>query len=190
MLVDFLVISLLVGLFRGGKLKGLAQIPIKNIEFIFLSFAIRYLPLILKGSLFDLAVRLNWLVVTISYMLLLYVLTTNMHIKAVGLVALGVFMNYLVIFANGWKMPVSIWALELARLEDLKELLFDPNYLYHTALDSTTKLRFLADVIPMPPPYPKPRVFSLGDFTMSLGLFFVIQKYMKPVTTKEIHMTN
>ena len=49
MLVDFLIISLLVGLFRGGKPKDLVEIPIKNIEFIFMSFAIRYLPLILKA---------------------------------------------------------------------------------------------------------------------------------------------
>jgi hypothetical protein len=181
MLVDFLVISLVVGLFRGGRLKGIAQIPIKNTELIFLSFVIRYLPLILHGSLLNWAIRFNWLVVTISYILLLYALTTNLHIKAIGLVALGVILNYLVIFANGWKMPVSLWAVEITRLEGLKELLFDSNYLYHKALDSTTKLRFLADVIPMPPPYPKPRIFSIGDFVMSLGLFFVIQKYMKPV---------
>lgn len=180
MLVDFLIISLLVGLFRGGKIKGLAKIPIKNTEFIFLSFVIRYIPLLLKSPLYDLAVRFNWLVVTISYMLLLYALITNLHIRAIGLVALGVFLNYLVIFANGWKMPVSIWAVELTRLDGLKELLFDPNYIYHKALDSTTKLWFLADVIPMPPPYPKPRVFSIGDLVMSLGLFFLIQKYMKP----------
>ncbi|HHV18783.1 MAG TPA: DUF5317 domain-containing protein [Thermoanaerobacterales bacterium] len=190
MLVDFLIISLLVGLFRGGKLKDLVEIPIKNIEFIFMSFAIRYLPLILKGSLLNLAIRFNWLVVTVPYMLLLYALITNFHIRAMGLVALGVFMNYIVIFANGWKMPVSLWALELTRLEGLKELLFDPNYLYHTAVDSTTKLKFLADVIPMPPPYPKPRVFSIGDLTMSLGLFFLIQKYMKPVIAKKIHTTD
>jgi hypothetical protein len=185
MLVDFLIISLVIGLFRGGRIKGLAQIPIKNTELIFLSFVIRYLPLILKGPLFDLAIRFNWLVVTISYTLLLYALTTNLHIKAIGLVVFGIFLNYLVIFANGWKMPVSLWAVELTRLEGLKELLFDSDYLYHKALDSTTKLWFLADVIPMPPPYPKPRVFSIGDLAMSLGLFFVIQKYMKPAKAKE-----
>lgn len=180
MLVDFLIISFLIGLFRGGSIKGLAKIPFKNLELIFLSFIIRYLPLILRGSILELAIRFNWLIVTISYMLLLYALTKNIHINAVGLVTLGVFLNFLVISANGWKMPVSLWAVDVTNLDSLKVLLFDSEYLYHKAIDSTTRLKFLADVIPMPPPYPKPRVFSIGDLAMGLGLYFVIQKYMQP----------
>jgi len=182
MLVDFLIISIVVGLLRGGRIRDLAKIPIKNVELFFLSFAIRYLPLILKGPLLNIAVNFNWLFVTISYMFLLFTLISNKHIKALRLVAFGVFLNYLVILLNGWKMPVSLWAVNITGLQGLKELLFDTDYLYHTVLDSSTRLPFLADVIPMPPPYPKPRIFSIGDLVMSLGLFLSIQKYMKPLT--------
>ncbi|HHX23555.1 MAG: DUF5317 domain-containing protein [Tepidanaerobacteraceae bacterium] len=180
MLVDFLVISFIVGLLRGGNIKQLTEAPFKHIELIFLSFIVRYLPLILPGSLIDYAIRYNWLVVTLSYAILLYFLISNLHIKAVSMVAIGVFLNLLVIIVNGGKMPVSLWAVEVTNLEDLRELLYDPNYLYHTVLDSSTKFKFLADIIPIPPPYPKPRVFSIGDFLMGTGLFLVIQKYMLP----------
>ena len=51
-----------------------------------------------------------------------------------------VFLNLLVIIVNGGKMPVSLWAVEVTNLEDLRELLYDPNYLYHTVLDSVLSL--------------------------------------------------
>lgn len=184
MLVDFLIISLLVALFRGGRIKGLVDMPLKNTALIFLSFIIRYLPLILNGSTLKLVIDHNLAIVTISYILLLYALVKNWHIKGMNIVTFGVFLNLLVIAANGGKMPVSLWAIEVTQLESLKPLLFDVEYLYHKALDNTTKLSFLADVIPLPPPYPKPKVFSLGDLAMGVGMFFIIQKYMKVSSKK------
>ncbi|WP_422447597.1 DUF5317 domain-containing protein [Thermoanaerobacterium sp. DL9XJH110] len=178
MLIDFLVISIAVGLIRRGNFRGLAAIPLRKVEFIFLSFIIRYLPLFLRGRLYELAVKYNVIIAAAAYAALLYGLASNWHIKAMRPVALGVFLNFLVIAVNGGKMPVSLKAVETAGLADLKLLLFDRNYLYHAAVNSATKLKFLGDVIPLPPPYPKPRVFSIGDFIMGLGIFFTIQQAM------------
>lgn len=178
MLVDFLIASILIGLLRRGKLKSLGEIPFRGIEAIFASFFVRFLPLMLKGSLYEVAVKFNIVIVAISYFLLLYALLLNWKIRPMRLVALGVFLNFLVIMANGGKMPVSVPLALAVGLEDLVPLLSDPEYLYHTAVDGSTKLSFLGDVIPLPPPYPKPRVFSLGDLAMGLGIFFTLQEAM------------
>jgi len=188
MLFDVLLLSILIGLLRRGSFKNLSEISIKNIGLIFLSFAIRYLPLMLKGSLFDVAIRYNIYIAVISYILLLVCLFSNLHIKGMWMVALGVFLNFAVITLNGGKMPVSLWAVGVTRMFDLKPQLFDPNYLYHVAINSATRLSFLGDVIPIPPPYPKPRIFSLGDLAMGIGLFFIIQQAMlkKKLTSGKI----
>ncbi|MDI3481807.1 MAG: hypothetical protein PWQ97_1462 [Tepidanaerobacteraceae bacterium] len=178
MLIDFVVISIITGLLRGGSFKKLSSIPLKRLELIFFSFILRYLPLYLKGNALHVASRYNLAIASISYLLLLYALFCNWHIKAMRLVTIGVVLNFAAIAANGGKMPVSIPALDMTGLNELKPLLFDPSYLYHKAVDSTTKLRFLADILPLPPPYPRPRVFSIGDLLMGIGIFIIIQRAM------------
>lgn len=178
MLVDFLLASIVIGLIRRGNLMGLADIPLKKIEGVFLSFALRYLPLVLKGELFEIAARYNTLLVAVSYLILLYVLMINWRIKPLRLVTFGVLLNFIVILANGGKMPVSVPAATAVGLHDLIPLLTDPKYLYHTAVSGSTKLTYLGDILPLPPPYPKPRVFSIGDLAMGLGVFFTLQKAM------------
>jgi len=188
MLIDFVVISIIVGLLRRGNFKNLSGIPLRKVEFIFISFIIRYLPLVLKGSLLEAAARFNIVIVSVSYLLLLYALLSNWHIKSMRLILLGVFLNFIVIAVNGGKMPVSIPALNIVGLDELKPLLFDPSYLYHAAIDPASRLNFLGDIFPLPPPYPRPRVFSIGDLLMGIGIFLTIQQAMlkKKLTSGKI----
>ncbi|MGB9813002.1 MAG: DUF5317 domain-containing protein [Thermovenabulum sp.] len=175
MLVDVMIISVIIGLLRKGSFSNLAKLPLKNLHLIFLSFMIRYIPFFLKGSLHIFAVKYNIFFVLVSYGLLMYAITSNFHLSPMKPAFFGVLLNALVIVANGGKMPVSIKALETAGLNYLKPLLFSSDYLYHTVMDASTKLGFLGDIIPLPPPYPRPRVVSIGDIILGIGIFWLIQ---------------
>ncbi|ADL08446.1 conserved hypothetical protein [Thermosediminibacter oceani DSM 16646] len=177
-MIDFMIISFIIGFLRKGNLKGLSEIPLRRLEIIFASFIIRYMPLFLKGSLKEFASNHIIAISIISYTLLLCGLFSNWHIKPLRPVAIGVFLNFLVIVANGGKMPVSLWAVDAAGLQDYKADLFNPDYLYHTALTPSTRLAILGDIIPLPRPYPNPRVFSIGDLLMAAGVFILIQEAM------------
>mgnify|MGYP000140951698 CR=1 FL=1 len=175
MLVDVMIISVIIGLLRKGSFSNLAKLPLKNLHLIFFSFFVRYIPFYLKGDFHVFAVKYNIFFVIISYGLMLYAIASNFHLKPMVLSALGVFLNAVVIVANGGKMPVSLKALEIANLNYLRPLLFSNDYLYHTALGAYTKLQFLGDIIPLPPPYPRPRVVSIGDIILGIGIFWLIQ---------------
>lgn len=178
LLVDFMILSMTIGLLRGGSLQRLAEIPIKRPELIFLSFIIRYLPVILGGSLKGYIVQHMSILSLISYGLLLYSLLSNWHLKPLRIATLGVLLNFLAIIANGGKMPVSLWAVDVAGLGDFKQELFSPLYPYHAAMTSETKFKLFGDILPLPKPYPNPKVFSLGDVLMGLGVFTLIQEAM------------
>jgi len=178
MLVDVIVLAIIVGIIRGGNILNLAKLPLKNLNLIFLSFVIRYIPFYLKGDLHLFAVKYNIFFVVISYGLMLYVLFSNFHLKPMLICFLGIFLNAMVILANKGKMPVSLKALEMAKLNDLLPLLFSEDYLYHTAVNAWTKLIILGDIIPLPPPYPRPRVVSIGDILLGIGVFWLIQMGM------------
>ncbi|MCG0275308.1 MAG: DUF5317 domain-containing protein [Thermosediminibacteraceae bacterium] len=178
MLLDFMALSIIVGILRRGKFKNLAEIPLKKVEIIFLSFIIRYIPLFMKSSFKEFFSEYMLLISVTSYVLLLYGLCSNWHLKPMRLVALGVLLNFLAIIASGGKMPVSLWAVDAAGLEEFKSDLFNPDYPYHVAMTSTTRLKIFGDIIPLPRPYPRPKVFSIGDLLMAIGVFFLVQEAM------------
>ncbi len=100
-----------------------------------------------------------------------YGLYQNRHLKSLYLVLLGLFLNTLVIFANGGHMPVSLETLRRAGIEGWEELLRNKGDAVHTLLDESTRLPFLGDVIPLPP---LRKAASLGDLFILAGIAGVV----------------
>ncbi|MCD6574886.1 DUF5317 domain-containing protein [Candidatus Aerophobetes bacterium] len=177
MLLDVLVFSLIIAFLRKGKLSRLAEIKFRRIELIIVPFVLQYV-LVLAGEK-----GVSWFegwgnyLYLISYTLLLIGIWGNRHIKEMRVFGIGVLLNFLVIAVNKGKMPVSLEALKKAGMQDMLPLLKSKTYVVHTILTANTKLKFLADIIPLPPPYPRARVVSVGDIVMGVGIFLLIQNY-------------
>ncbi len=69
-----------------------------------------------------------------------YGLYQNRHLKSLYLVLLGLFLNTLVIFANGGHMPVSLSALHRAGIGEFEAILRTKGDAVHALLDETTRL--------------------------------------------------
>ena len=78
-------------------------------------------------------------------------------------------------------MPVSIKALKFSKLYNELTLLEEGRILTHVLIDKSTKLSILSDIIPIPKPYLFPKIISLGDILIAIGLFVLIQTYMKDI---------
>ena len=95
-------------------------------------------------------------------------LVLNRRVAGIGLVAVGLGLNAVVVAANG-AMPVSQTAIEIAGAESLS----DPRHVEHgvhlrnEALTPGTRLVPLSDVLPVPP---LGKVLSLGDVVIAAGL--------------------
>jgi hypothetical protein len=103
-----------------------------------------------------------------SQVLVAIFLVLNRRIAGVGLVALGLSLNALVVASNG-AMPVSPAAVRVAGAESLS----DPRHVHHgvhlrnEALTPATRLVPLSDVLPVPP---IEKVLSFGDLVIAAGL--------------------
>jgi hypothetical protein len=100
------------------------------------------------------------------------------------LIFIGVLLNFIVMAANGGRMPVSPEAASILDpffIEALKNGLYGK----HTLITESTRLALLGDIIPLSAPYPKEQVISLGDVVMNIGVFFFIQKLMVKQKVKE-----
>lgn len=178
MLVDTAVASMVVGKLRGGTFSSLGEMPLKRVDCIIASFAIEaaVVALGLRGAAFVSSVAPYAFFV--SYALLLYAIWANRHIRWMLLTGIGVALNFVVIIANGMKMPVSADMLTAVGMAQQVTAIQSGKVLTYRLVDATTRLWQLGDVIPIGQPYPIHRVVSLGDVVMSLGVFLLIQHEM------------
>jgi len=177
-LIEGLVLSLVVGKIRGGKFKGLGQTPIRNVWLFILAFILEFATLFAASAGVSLVADYIMYLHTASYILLFAAIISNREHRSMWLVLLGSMLNFLVIFINGGAMPVAVEALNNKGLYDYAQMISTGGMVTHQPLTDLTKLPFLADIIILPAAYPLPKVHSIGDIIISLGIFLFVQKAM------------
>lgn len=176
--VYVIIISIVIGLFRKGKLSSLSQISIKKIELIVLACLIQGGIIFLGSKEIKFVLDYSPYMIIFSYIVLLLAVWYNKTLKGIKIIALGIIFNFIVIVANGGHMPVLLSSLYKVGLNDFALVLKEGTYITHILISEETLFRFLADVIPLSPPFPDPSVVSVGDFLMFYGVFSLIQNAM------------
>lgn len=176
--VYVIIISIVIGLFRKGKLSSLSQISIKKIELIVLACLIQGGIIFLGSKEIKFVLDYSPYMIIFSYIVLLSAVWYNKTLKGIKIIALGIIFNFIVIVANGGHMPVLLSSLYKVGLNDFALVLKEGTYITHILISEETLFRFLADVIPLSPPSPDPSVVSAGDFLMFYGVFELIQNAM------------
>jgi hypothetical protein len=158
------VLAVIVGLLRGGRLDRLEHLGIKGLAFVWLALGMRVAAgmLAVRGFLFG-----PWFQVG-AYVIFLYIMGRNLSLPGLKVFGLGSLLNFIVIVFNGGTMPVSVEAIAAAGI--VREPVGT-----HSLLGAETRLWFLADVIPVRWP---PQVLSVGDLLIVVGIFMFIQHRM------------
>lgn len=177
MLIDAFVLSVIVGLVMGGSLSGLSRIPVRRPGLFVAACGLQFVMVNFSDQ-WSWVVRYSLVLYMLSYVFLFLGLYVNRHIKAGRILAAGIMLNFLVIVLNGGRMPVSIPAAHAAGLGEFVDYIGSGIYPTHTLINDSTRLWFLGDIIPIPPPYIRPRVFSIGDAVMAVGVMLLVQAYM------------
>ena len=154
-----LLCAVVTGYVGGGRLDGLAELHLRRRLLVVIAFAAQ-----LAGSV---AGDLAWGIgVIVSAVAMGGFLLANRGLRGMGLVALGLAANALVISLNG-AMPVSADASGRAGLSTQSLLRgTDPR---HELAGSATRLHWLGDTIPVLVPV-RPDVASPGDLLVLAGL--------------------
>ena len=164
------VLGVLLGWVTGGRLRNLERLQLRWGWLILASLAIQVLifPLGPADPLLPYAtVPLHFL----SYGLLALFLGLNLRHWPLGLLALGLAANLVVIAANGGYMPASAEALRRAGMDEVAQTLLTQGRLGNVVLmGEGTRLNFLGDWLWLPRWVPFSAAFSLGDFLIGLGL--------------------
>jgi hypothetical protein len=168
----------------------LSEISLKKIELIVLACLIQGGIIFLGSRNIKFVLDYSSYMIIFSYIMLLLAVWYNKDLKGIKIITLGIIFNFIVIVVNGGHMPVLLSSLYKAGLDDFALILKEGTYVTHTLVTEKTLFRFLADVIPLSPPFPDPSVVSAGDFLMFYGVFSLIQNAMLKKQNSEIRSQN
>lgn len=189
MIIESVGTSLVVGKLRKGKFSNLKDAEIHKWYFIVAAFLLEFASVILSNKGFAFFSQQIFLIHFASYSLLFIGMYFNINKLSFKLILLGTFLNFIVIMLNGGRMPVSQDAMVQAGLTADLAALQNGEIITHTIITKNTILQFLGDIFLLPKPYPKPKVFSLGDVFMAVGVFMYIQEAMVKRTFKKKQST-
>ena len=182
MFIEAILISIIIGFLRGGKLRRFKFVNYKTIWVLILGMLIQYILIFLNridevSSINKILLYTKPLLI-FSYILILIGIVANIKFKSLWVALIGFMMNFLVIITNGWKKPILLKGIELTNTPGLKEIIEMGNSEIYVPIGKNTKHPMLGDIIVFSNPYPISRIISLGDLVISLGIFTMIQEIM------------
>ncbi len=174
--------AVLIGLLRGGSLQRLAGLPLRWPWVALVAFGLQiyliYFPEPVSKGLASPRVTL----LILSYALLLVVIWQNRTLSGFWLIGAGLLSNFAVMLLNGGYMPITLEALTQVG-HSRNALSSEPGARVLATKDivlprEATIGWWLSDIFVLPPPFPIPSVFSVGDMLIALGVFWLIQDGM------------
>ncbi len=173
MLVETIATSGFVLLIRKGKFASLKRLRINGWYFLILSVILQ--TLLSKSIIPD---SFHYTTIISSYTLIVLCLLLNIRRLSIKIALVGVVLNFIVIAFNNGYMPVSLPCLIFAGY-DISSIVGNRLDTFHALITASSPFNFLADIIPIPEPYPFPKVLSIGDFFLMVGVFLFFQD-LKP----------
>ena len=173
MMFLFVLIGLLLGFARGGRLDHIDRELPEGLLLPVLAFVAEFLAV--RSGFFPAWIQLN-----LVYFLLFWFVWRNRRRGAWPLwFGAGTLLNYLVIAANGYRMPVA--PNLLAGLPEPTAAALAAGEIFgYTLADASTRLVFLGDVVSVPFLGEFVGFASLGDFFLGVGAGLLAYRLTKP----------
>lgn len=185
MLVESVGTSIVVGKLRGGSFSNIKDASLEKWYFFVSGFLVEFSAVYLASKGVSFFIENILFIHFLSYLLLFIGIYFNRSIFAFKIVFIGILLNFLVIMANGGQMPVSGEAMVSIGLIENMNNIRDGKIITHTLINNHTVLKYLGDIFVLGKPYPRPKIFSIGDVIMALGIFLYIQEIMIKKLKKE-----
>ena len=167
-----LIVAIAVSYLRGGRLRHLADAPLRLSWLLFAGVAVQVGVNLAagRGWLPDAGLS-GWSLLLLSQLLVIAFLIANRQLPGTWLIAGGLLLNAVVIAANQ-AMPVDPAAIRAIGMEGAT---VPPGK--HTLMTEATRLPWLADIIPVPP---LRSIISVGDLVLGAGVVPLTHALMTP----------
>lgn len=177
MYVEAILIGLLIGTIRNGRITHFNAARFKGWGLAFFAFLLFVSPyvLVLFGVDFE---AIQWLPFGAMGIVALVALV-NFDRKGMKWIFLGTAMNMVVMGLNSGFMPMDIVRMQALGFESFAESVSSGMVInYMDVREAFSYTGIFSKIIPLPDFYPFARVLSIGDFVVSIGVAVLIQNEM------------
>jgi len=163
--------------YRRQAFSRIAAIPLHSAWLVLLAVALQ-IPILRSPSGPPEELVLQQGLFLASHLLLLVFVWLNRHIFGIVIVGIGVILNLAAILFNTGYMPITPQTLVRinpgSSIEDWQE---GHHYGYSKDIirnQDDTQLWALSDILILPPPFPQPTAFSMGDLVIAAGIIILL----------------
>lgn len=169
LLVYFVIAALPIGYLAGGSLNNIRYARLRLAILPCAAFLLEA-SISLIGKLVD-APPSEWLgkVVCLEYLLLTIFIWINHRMRGMDMLGAATLVNFIVIAANGFRMPVTPIIYEYPQLYHFVERIQTGQLPEYVLVDWDGPLWFLGDTLPL-----GNGLASIGDLMMALGVMILI----------------
>ncbi len=163
--------------FRGRGFSRLAALPLRSAWLALLALVLQW-PLLRAPTGPAQSLRIQQALFLLSHLLLLVFIWQNCRLAGIRIVGLGVICNLIAIVANGGFMPITPPTLvQINPSTTLERWPMGLHYGHSKDLilaRSDVRLWALSDILVVPPPFPWPTAFSVGDLLIAVGIVVLL----------------
>lgn len=184
------IIGIIAGYLRGGRLKNIIQRPLKHVWLAVSGFLVQ-IVIFSDIPAFQLENPALAVFYGISYLLIFAFVIVNRKVPGIILIGVGMILNATAIFANGGHMPTSLENFEKTGIEqsEVEALRQGSTTNNSQVITDDTILPWLGDIFYIPSWMPFSNVFSIGDLFITAGVCMYFIFCMKPVH-QPVHQGN
>ncbi len=177
MIIEAIIIGIIIGIFRRGKLSRLEYLRI-NLSPLIIVALISYISIIVMnlGSL-DFNSSLYNVFLILTYALIIIVLTFNLDKKFMFLPLIGVMMNFICMCVNSFRIPVKNDIILSLYGQETSNLLLTNKIKYFIPAEDAS-LSILGKIFSISDYYIYDVILSIGDIIIFIGIILIIQELM------------
>ncbi len=177
MIIEAIIIGIIIGTIRKGKLSRLEYLKVNLSPLIILAL-ISFLSIIVMNlGLLDFNSSLYNVFLILTYALIIIVLTFNLDKKFMFLPLIGVMMNFICMCVNSFKIPVKSDIILSLYGEEMHSLLVANKVKFFMPAENAN-LSALGKLFSLNQYYIYDVILSIGDIIIFVGIILVIQELM------------
>jgi len=177
MYIEAIIVGLIIGAARNGRLSNFFEVHFRGWALSILAFVLFLIPYLMRlmestsGSL--------QIFPYIAMVLCAIIALLNFEKLGMKILFVGVLLNLVVMGLNDFKMPIDTIKMAALGFTSFIESLKDGYVVNYMSMEGAHPIsKLLGKVIALPDFYPLKKVLSLGDFIISLGIIVIIQYEM------------
>lgn len=177
MFVEALLLGILIGIIKKGRLSNLSELQIRGWVLVVLGAFIQFVPIVLNK--FELIPSYHVFFPFAALIVMIGVMMINLDKHGIWLIMIGGILNTIAIGMNNFKMPIDLNGLKYAGLDAVAETIVDGSVINYIDVATVTNFsKYLGKIIAVPSIYPFAKVLSAGDMIMMVGLVLLIAGQM------------